>query len=342
LKLIHRLLAERGDARTTVLIPDTAHGTNPASCTLNGWKVVVLKSGRKGTLSPQEVADKMTPEVAAVMITNPNTLGKLEGAIREAAEAVHARGGFIYADGANFNSYMGLADVARLGVDVMHLNLHKTFSTPHGGGGPGSGPVVCTSELAPHLPVPRVVKDGERFRLDYDAPLSVGKVHGFFGNFGVMVRAWTYIRELGPDGIRRAAELAVLNANYLQARLGDTFHNPYPGPCMHEFVVSDKLQSAHGVHTINIAKRLIDKGFHPMTVYFPLIVEGAMMIEPTETESPETLDAFAAALLDVAREASEDPELVEHAPHQAVRGLLDEVKAARNPVLRYKKERPVT
>ncbi len=334
LKLIRRALTDRGDARSKVLIPDTAHGTNPASCTLNDYKVVTLKSGKAGILTPDEVLAKMDDQTAAIMITNPNTLGKFERHIVEIAEIVHSRGGFVYADGANLNSFMGWADVKRLGVDAIHINLHKTFSTPHGGGGPGAGPVAVTSELEPYLPVPRVVKDGEHLRFESDFPGTIGKVHSFYGNFGVLLRAWTYIRELGPDGIRKAAEMAVLNANYLRTQVEGDWHLPYPGLCMHEFVASDK-DLPNDVHTLNVAKRLIDLGFHPPTIYFPLIVHGALMVEPTETEGKETLDAFAAALKTIAAEAASDPETVLHAPHDAVRTLLDEVKAAKNPVLRW-------
>jgi len=334
LKLIRKALTERGDARSKVLIPDTAHGTNPASCTLNDYKVVTLKSGKDGILTPDEVLRKMDDQVAAVMITNPNTLGKFEKHIVQIAEIVHSRGGFVYADGANLNSFMGWADVKRLGVDAIHINLHKTFSTPHGGGGPGAGPVAVVKELEPFLPVPRVVKSGDRLRFDYDHPRSCGKVMAHYGNFGVLLRAWTYIRELGPDGIRKAAEMAVLNANYLRTQVEGEWHLPYPGLCMHEFVACDKNLPNH-VHTLNVAKRLIDLGFHPPTIYFPLIVNGALMVEPTETEGKETLDAFAAALHTIAAEAASDPETVLHAPHHAVRTLLDEVKAARNPVLKW-------
>jgi glycine dehydrogenase subunit 2 len=334
LKVIRRCLAERGDPRAKVLIPDTAHGTNPASCTLNDYKVVPLKSGKDGILTPDEVERKMDAKTAGVMITNPNTLGKFEKNIVQIAEIVHSRGGFVYADGANLNSFMGWADVKRLGVDAIHINLHKTFSTPHGGGGPGAGPVAVVHELEPYLPVPRVVREGERLRLDWDQPRSVGKVMGNFGNFGVLLRAWTYIRELGPDGIRKVAEMAVLNANYLRTQVEGDWHVPYPGLCMHEFVACDKNLPNH-VHTLNVAKRLIDLGFHPPTVYFPLIVSGALMVEPTETEGKETLDAFAAALKTIAREAAEAPDTVLHAPHHAVRTLLDEVKAARTPVLKW-------
>ena len=335
LKVIRHYLADQGAARNKVLIPDTAHGTNPASCTVNDYRVVTLKSGKKGILSAAEVERKMDDKTAAIMITNPNTLGKFEKNIIDIAEIVHSRGGFVYADGANLNSFMGWADLKRLGVDAIHINLHKTFSTPHGGGGPGSGPIVVTRELEPYLPVPRVVKSGDRLRLDDDYPKSVGRVHGFYGNFGVMLKAWTYIRELGPDGVRRAAELAVLNANYLRVKVAERYHVPYAGTCMHEFVASDKLQLKQGVSTAQIAKRLIDYGFHPPTVYFPLIVHGALMIEPTETESRETLDAFADALATIADEAETDPKKVQDAPHKAFRSVLDEVKAARNPVLKW-------
>ena len=338
LKVIRAYLRDRlGDAaeeRNKVLIPDTAHGTNPASCSMNGLQVVTCASGKNGILSLAEVERKMNDQVAAIMITNPNTLGKFERQIVEIARVVHERGGMVYADGANLNSFMGWGDVARMGIDAMHINLHKTFSTPHGGGGPGAGPIVVTQALEPFLPVPRVLRRGDRFSLDSAFAKSVGKVHGFFGNFGVLLRAWTYIRELGPEGVREVAARAVTNANYLRGLVEEHYHVPYSTGCMHEFVATDKTLK-NGVQTSHVAKRLIDLGFHPPTVYFPLIVKGAMMIEPTETESKETLEAFAEAMATIAREAEECPEKLLEAPQQAVRGVLDEVRAARNPVLKW-------
>ncbi|MDX9841927.1 MAG: aminomethyl-transferring glycine dehydrogenase subunit GcvPB, partial [Desulfobulbus sp.] len=262
-----------------------------------------------------------------------NTLGLFEERIREVADAVHARGGLVYGDGANMNAVLGVMDAGRCGIDVLHLNLHKTFATPHGGGGPGAGPVCVTAELAPFLPVPRVVRVGDSFRLDADRPLSVGRIHAFHGNFGVLVRAYSYILTMGETGLRRASQLAVLNANYLKERLKDVLHLPYDRPCMHECVFSDEKQQAHKITTLDMAKRLIDYGFHPPTIYFPLVVHGAMMIEPTETECKADLDQFVAALTAITREAETEPELLRQAPQRAKVRRLDEVQAARNPCL---------
>ncbi len=330
---------QRGERRHRVLIPDTAHGTNPASAALNGYQVVSVPSGADGILHPEAVAAAMSDDVAALMITNPNTLGLFEAHIAEIAEIVHARGGLVYGDGANLNALLGVARPGDLGIDVMHFNLHKTFSTPHGGGGPGAGPVGVKNLLAPHLPAPlirrRETSSGAVFELDSERPLSIGRLHGNFGNVGMLVRAWAYIRTLGPEGLRRCTEMAVLNANYLLARLRGTFHVPIDGPVMHECVVSDKHLAETGVTTLDIAKRLIDYGYHPPTTYFPLVVAGALMIEPTESESLEGLDRFADALLAVAAEARENPELVKTAPHHTRLTRLDETRAARKPVLRW-------
>ncbi len=332
----------RGEKRRKVLIPDTAHGTNPASAALNGYEVIPVPSGADGLLHPEEIERRMTPEVAALMITNPSTLGLFEEHIARIAEIVHARGGLIYGDGANLNALLGVTRPGDLGIDVMHFNLHKTFSTPHGGGGPGAGPVGVKNALAPFLPVPVVRRlggqEGEGFTLDYDFPLSIGRLHANFGNVGMLVRAHAYIRSLGPDGLRRCAEMAVLNANYLLARLRGVYHVPYDRPVMHECVLSDRHLDGTGITTLDVAKRLIDYGYHPPTVYFPLIVHGALMIEPTESESLEGLDRFVEAMLAIAEEAREDPELVRTAPHHTRRTRLDETRAARQPVLRWQPE----
>ncbi len=326
----------RGKPRSKVLVPDTAHGTNPASSALNGFEVVSLKSGTQGFLEPATVAQAMNEEVAALMLTNPNTLGIFEKNIQEIAEIVHSRGGFIYGDGANLNALLGRARPADMGIDVMQLNLHKTFGTPHGGGGPGAGPVGVCQELVPFLPVPLVVKETADFRFDFDRPQSIGSLRTFWGNFGIIVRAYAYIRELGAQGLRSASEFAVLNANYLKALLQKEYFLPYATACLHEVVFSDKNQKENGVTTMDIAKRLIDYGFHPPTIYFPLIVSGALMIEPTETESKESLDTFAQAMNSIAQEAKEQPSVVKEAPTQAYRQRLDEVQAARKPVLKWK------
>ena len=329
----------RGEKRTRILVPDSAHGTNPASAALNGYQVVAVPSGDDGLLHPEAVEQAMSDDVAALMITNPSTLGLFEEHIARIAEIVHAKGGLVYGDGANLNALLGIARPGDLGIDVMHLNLHKTFSTPHGGGGPGAGPVGVKNLLAPYLPTPSVRRlapgEGSGFALDHDFPHSIGRLHGSFGNAGMLVRAWAWLRTLGPAGLRRCAEMAVLNANYLLARLRGAYHVPYDRRVMHECVLSDKNLADVGVTTLDVAKRLIDYGYHPPTVYFPLIVHGALMIEPTESESLEGLDRFADALLAIAAEAREDPELVRSAPHHTRLSRLDETRAARQPVLRW-------
>ncbi len=325
----------RGNPRKKVLIPDTAHGTNPATAALCGYEVVPVKSD--GVLSAEAVAAVMDDQVAALMVTNPNTLGLFETQIREICDLVHSRGGLVYCDGANLNALMGIARPGAMGIDVMHFNLHKTFSTPHGGGGPGSGPVGVTEELAPFLPVPVVVRDGETFRLDCDRPSTIGRMKAFHGHFGILVRAYAYIRAMGGEGLRRASEMAVLNANYVRARLETTFDLPYPDRSLHEVVFSDKNLGG-GCRTLDLAKRLIDYGFHPPTVYFPLVVHGAIMIEPTETESKEVLDEFCDTLLAIAREAAEQPDLLKNAPTITRIRRLDETAAARKPKLRWQPE----
>jgi len=327
----------KGEKRRKVMVPDSAHGTNPASAALNGYDVVAIPSGEDGILHPEAVEAAMTEEVAALMVTNPNTLGLFEEHITRIAEIVHSRGGLVYGDGANLNALLGVARPGDMGIDVMHFNLHKTFSTPHGGGGPGAGPVGVKEVLAPYLPIPvvRELAGGAGFELSADVPDTIGRLHGNLGNVGVLVRAFTYILSLGADGLRRCAEMAVLNANYLLARLRDTYHVPCDRPVMHECVLSDRSLRDSGVTTLDIAKRLIDYGFHPPTIYFPLIVHGALMIEPTESESPEELERLVESLLAIDREARENPELVRGAPHRTRHSRLDETRAARNPVLRW-------
>ncbi|HEY3448945.1 MAG TPA: aminomethyl-transferring glycine dehydrogenase subunit GcvPB [Myxococcales bacterium] len=326
----------KGKPRHTVLVPDSAHGTNPASSALNGFKVQELKSGPKGILDPQTVAEAMTEDVAALMMTNPNTLGVFESNVGEIAKIVHAKGGLLYGDGANMNAVLGRARPGDMGVDVMQFNLHKTFATPHGGGGPGSGPVGCAKDLVPFLPVPVVIKDGAKYRLEFDRPQSIGRLRTFWGNFGIMVRAYAYMLELGPEGFKATSDFAVLNANYVRALLKDDYHLPYTTPSLHEVVFNDEKQKDTGVTTMDIAKRLIDHGFHPPTIYFPLIVHGSLMIEPTETESRESIEGFVAAMKSIAAEAKENPDALKAAPTRAFRERLDEVKAARKPILRWK------
>ncbi len=324
----------RDSVRTKILIPDTAHGTNPASAALCGFKPVSLKANERGVLDVQTVADLMDEETAGIMLTNPNTLGIFETNIRQIADIVHAKGGLVYGDGANMNAIMGIVDIKKCGVDVMHLNLHKTFSTPHGGGGPGAGPVCVVGKLERFLPVPRAVKEGDVYRLELDRPESIGRVHGFHGNFSVLVRAWSYIRSMGPDNLLKASQLAVLNANYIKERLKKDLYLPYDLPCMHECVFSDAFQHEDGVKTLDIAKRLIDHGYHPPTIYFPLVVPGAIMIEPTETECKEDIDLFIEVVQQVLSEARETPELLLQAPARAKLRRLDETLAARHPCLR--------
>jgi glycine dehydrogenase subunit 2 len=330
-------LADRGNPRKRIIVPDTAHGTNPATGALNGYAIVPLKTGPNGTVDPADVAKVMDDTVAGIMVTNPNTIGIFEANLKAVAEVVHGKGGLVYGDGANLNAIMGKVRPGDVGIDVLHINLHKTFATPHGGGGPGSGPVGVVSALAPYLPRPVVIKreDGS-YGLDHDRPKSIGRVRSFLGNFGIMVRAYAYIREMGGPGLTQATELAVLNANYVRAKLRDLFHLPYETPSLHEVVFSDKNQKAGDVATMDMAKRLMDKGFHPPTVYFPLVVPGAIMIEPTETESRQELDEFIAAMREIAREAREQPDLLHGAPHFTALSRLDEVKAAREPRLRFR------
>ncbi|HEX7998509.1 MAG TPA: aminomethyl-transferring glycine dehydrogenase subunit GcvPB [Pyrinomonadaceae bacterium] len=329
--------------RRTMLIPDSAHGTNPASANLSGFTVRTIRSTSDGFTDLEHLRELCAHgDVAGLMLTNPNTLGLFEKNIREICSIVHEAGGLVYMDGANMNALVGVARPGDMGVDVIHLNLHKTFSTPHGGGGPGCGPCCCTEELEPFLPVPRVVKDSDAYRLDFNRPQSIGRVKAFYGNFGMMVRALAYIQTHGNDGLREATEAAVLNARYIAHQLTSDYDKPYEAAPMHEVVFTDKRQSRKGVHTLDIAKRLIDYGFHPMTIYFPLIVQGAMLIEPTESVGRAELDQFVEAMRSIAREAVEDPETVLGAPHSTRIGRLDEAAAARKPVLRWKPKTTAT
>ncbi len=336
LLLIRAALSARGNPRKKVLIPDSAHGTNPATVTMAGYVCENIASNDRGMVDVEALARAVDEDVAALMVTNPNTLGVFEVNIHRIAEILHAKGAMVYMDGANMNALTGIARPGDFGVDVMHLNLHKTFSTPHGGGGPGAGPVAVKRHLEPFLPVPRLVRGGQGWRWDYDRPQSIGRVRAFYGNFGVLVRALAYILAHGAEGLRQATLDAILNATYVRKRLEAYYELPHQEPTMHECVFSDSRQARHGVRTMDIAKRLIDYGFHPYTVSFPLIVPGAMMIEPTETESKQELDLFIDALISIAREAEENPELVKTAPHSTRVRRVDEVTAARKPVLRWR------
>ncbi|WNF21685.1 aminomethyl-transferring glycine dehydrogenase subunit GcvPB [Mesobacillus jeotgali] len=323
--------------RTKVIVPDSAHGTNPASATVAGFETITVKSDENGLVDLEDLKKVVGEDTAALMLTNPNTLGLFEENILEMAEIVHGAGGKLYYDGANLNAVMSKARPGDMGFDVVHLNLHKTFTGPHGGGGPGSGPVGVKADLIPFLPKPIVTKQDGVYKFDYDRPQSIGRVKPFYGNFGINVRAYTYIRTMGPDGLKAVTEYAVLNANYMMRRLAEYYDLPFNRHCKHEFVLSGKRQKKLGVRTLDIAKRLLDFGYHPPTIYFPLNVEEAIMIEPTETESKETLDAFIDAMIQIAKEAEENPEIVQEAPHSTVIGRLDETTAARKPVLRYQK-----
>jgi glycine dehydrogenase subunit 2 len=323
--------------RRTMLIPDSAHGTNPASAHLSGFSVKTIRSTAEGLTDLEHLRELCAHgEVAGLMLTNPNTLGLFEKNIQEICAIVHDAGGLVYMDGANMNALVGIARPGNMGVDVIHLNLHKTFSTPHGGGGPGCGPCCCTKELEPFLPVPRIVKNDDVYKLASNYPQSIGRVKAFLGNYGMMLRALSYIQTHGHDGLREATEAAVLNSRYVAHGLDADYERPFAQPSMHEVVFTDKRQSRKGVHTLDIAKRLIDYGFHPMTIYFPLIVQGAMLIEPTESVGRAELDQFIEAMRAIAQEAVEDPDLVINAPHSTRIGRLDEAAAARRPVLRWK------
>ncbi|HNX93857.1 MAG TPA: aminomethyl-transferring glycine dehydrogenase subunit GcvPB [Holophaga sp.] len=347
--LIRAYHLAKGRARRVILIPDSAHGTNPATAAMAGYEVREVPSQADGAISFEDVLDakggvrkglraliaELGEDIAGMMVTNPNTLGIFEPRIQEVAEALHAVDALLYMDGANMNALVGVARPGDFGVDVMHLNLHKTFSTPHGGGGPGAGPVACSAALEPFLPRPVVVKRADGYGLEWDRPQSIGKVHAFHGNFAILVRAFAYALSHGGDGLKAATLRAILNANYVRAQLKDTYHLPFETPTLHEVVFDDSIQNRTEVHTLDIAKRLLDWGFHPPTIYFPLIVSGALMIEPTESESKNELDAFIHAMKEIAREAFEHPEALHQAPVTTPVRRLDETTAARKPVLRW-------
>jgi glycine dehydrogenase subunit 2 len=325
---------DRGEERSRVLIPDSAHGTNPASAAIAGFDAVPIKSNARGLVDLDDLKAKLDERAAVFMITNPNTLGLFDEQIATITELLHARGALVYLDGANMNAILGITRPGDFGVDMMHYNVHKTFTGPHGAGGPGAGPIAVRARLAPFLPAPAVAKEGERFRLDYDRPKSIGRVRSFFGNVGILLRGYCYIRTLGPRGLREVSENAVLNANYLLARVKSGYEVPHGDRCMHEFVASARgLRRERRISAMDVAKRLLDFGYHAPTVYFPLVVPEAMMIEPTETESKETLDAFADTLL---RIRDEDPEFLHNAPHTLPISRPDEVRAAKEPILRWK------
>jgi glycine dehydrogenase subunit 2 len=340
LLLMRAYFADRGegDQRREIVIPDTAHGTNPASVTMAGYELIDVKTDSRGNVDLDELRGKVGPQTAGLMLTNPSTLGLFDEGIEEITRIFHKAGALMYYDGANLNAICGISRPGDFGFDIVHFNLHKTFSQPHGGGGPGGGPIAVRERLEPFLPVPAVIREGDTFRLDYARPKAIGKVRGFCGPFGVFVRSYAYIRSYGP-ALREMSEVAVLNANYLLARLKDSYEAPFDRLCMHEFVLSGRrLKREYGVTTLDVAKRLMDYGFHPPTIYFPLIVPEALMIEPTETEAKETLDAFADAMLEIAHEATAEPELLKEAPHVRPVKRLDEVRAAKQPVVRYRFE----
>jgi glycine dehydrogenase subunit 2 len=327
----------RGRPRRKILIPDSAHGTNPASATISGYVVENVPSNKRGTVDLDQLKKMVDADVAAIMITNPNTLGVFETEIAEITELMHSRGALVYMDGANLNAMMGITRPGDFGIDVLHINLHKTFTTPHGGGGPGSGPVAVKKILEPFLPYPVVGRKSDGgYVFEYDRPQSIGKIKAYNGQFGMHVRALCYILANGPEGLKQVSEVAVLNANYIRTKLKEAYALAYDSPSLHEVVFSDRIQSRKEVHVWDIGKRLMDYGFHPPTVHFPLIVPGAIMIEPTETESKQELDAFIDAMLAIAKEADENPDLVKSAPHTTRIGRIDEAAAARKPVLRWR------
>jgi len=334
--MIHAYHADRKKPKNKVLLPDSAHGTNPASAALCGYTAAQIPSNKDGLIDIDKLNQLMDEDTAAIMLTNPNTLGMFEKSILEITDIVHKKGGLVYCDGANLNAIMGIAKMGDMNIDVLHFNLHKTFSTPHGGGGPGAGPVGIHSKLEPFLPVPVIEKKGSHYHMNYDRPQSIGKLKAFYGNFGILVRAYAFIRSLGAEGVKQAAEGAVLNSNYIKSQLKDVYHLPYPGPSLHECVFNDRNQ-APKVTTMDIAKALIDRGFHPPTVYFPLIVKAALMVEPTESESKETLDLFIQAMREIAEQAKDDPDAVHDTPKLPKVSRPDEAHAARQPTLRWKK-----
>ncbi|MFD1350270.1 aminomethyl-transferring glycine dehydrogenase subunit GcvPB [Oceanobacillus caeni] len=336
LMMIKAYHEQNGDyGRTKVIIPDSAHGTNPASVTVAGLEVITVQSNEEGLVDLEHLKQVVGDDTAALMLTNPNTLGLFETEIIEIAEIIHDAGGKLYYDGANLNAIMGYTRPGDMGFDAVHLNLHKTFTGPHGGGGPGSGPVGVSKELEPFLPKPVLRKEGNDFVFDYNRPKSIGKVKSYYGNFGINLRAYTYIRTMGAEGLKKVSEYAVINANYMMRKLKKAFELPFDRHCKHEFVLSGIKQKKLGVRTLDIAKRLLDFGYHPPTIYFPLIIEEAMMIEPTETESKETLDQFIDTMLSIAKEVEETPNIVLEAPHHTVVKRMDETTAARKPILRY-------
>jgi glycine dehydrogenase subunit 2 len=336
IKAYHRQRGE--EKRRKIIIPDSAHGTNPATAGMLGMEVVEVKSDSDGGVDLDDLRKVLSDEIAGLMLTNPSTLGLFETNIVEIADMVHEAGGLLYYDGANANAIMGITRPGDMGFDVLHLNLHKTFSTPHGGGGPGAGPVGVAPHLVDFLPVPVIIKKQGNYELDYDRPLSVGKVKSFYGNFGVLVRAYTYIKTMGAQGLKRVSEMAVLNANYMKEELKEFYELPFSQTCMHEFVLSHLKNNPYGITTKQIAKRLLDFGMHPPTIYFPLIVQEALMIEPTETESLESINEYISALITIAQEAITNPEIIKTAPHTTPVKLLDEVQAARNPIVKWQKE----
>ena len=343
LRMIHAFHKSRGDARTEVLVPDSAHGTNPASAALNGFHVVEVKSGADGRISLADLESKLSPRVAALMLTNPNTLGLFEREILDVAEMVHATGAKLYYDGANLNAFMGICRPGDMGFDAVHMNLHKTFTTPHGGGGPGAGPVGVKADLVPFLPTPTVERLNGRLKLDFKRPQSIGRVRSFYGNFGMLVRAYTYILAMGGDGLTQASLDAVLSANYLRNEVKGVLDMPHEGACMHEFVASAHNLAPHGIKALDVAKGLLERDFYAPTIYFPLVVPEAIMVEPTETESKATLDAFATAIKEIVKQAEEDPQALHDAPHGLPVGRLDEVATARqiNAYLQGQSEDPV-
>ncbi|HEY3764740.1 MAG TPA: aminomethyl-transferring glycine dehydrogenase subunit GcvPB [Gaiellales bacterium] len=335
LTLMRAYFADRGEDRTEVVIPDTAHGTNPASVAMAGYTLVRVQTDARGNVDIDDLRGKVGEKTAGLMLTNPSTLGLFEEQITEIADIFHSAGALLYYDGANLNAVCGISRPGDMGFDIVHYNLHKTFSQPHGGGGPGGGPVAVRRAIEPFLPVPVVARDGDRFRLDYDRPKTIGKVRGFGGPFGVFVRAYAFMRMWGP-GLREMSEIAVLNANYVLTRLRGAYDVPVDRHCMHEFVVSARnLKREHGITALDVAKRLMDHNFHPPTIYFPLIVAEALMIEPTETETRETLDAFCDAMLAIAKEAGDDPQMLKDAPHTRPVSRLDEAEAAKRLLVRY-------
>jgi glycine dehydrogenase subunit 2 len=333
--MIHAYHSARGNPRRRVIIPDSAHGTNPASAALAGYEVQTVHSNAEGLVDVGDLEKLIDGECAALMLTNPNTLGLFEKEIVEIAKIVHRAGALLYMDGANLNALLGLIRPGDMGFDVVHFNLHKTFSTPHGGGGPGAGPIGVKAPLIPYLPTPTIERDGTRYVFDHQRPQSIGRLHSFYGNFGILVRAYTYLRRLGAEGVAEVSRHAILNANYVRARLAATYDVAHNRACMHECVLSARRQRARGVHAWDIAKRLIDYGFYPPTINFPMVVDEAIMIEPPESESRETLDAFCDAMLAIAKECEDQPDLVRTAPHTTPRSRLDEVLAARKPHVRW-------